>query len=388
MQTINDLLSTQTADQIRQALVTMLVTAGIRADLWRKGGSLSTILTVVAAFLAAFQRLTVQAIGFGFLPIATGGWLTLLAYYVYGVTRPEATFASGFVTLTNAGGGVYNYPVGQVTFLNSTTKQTYTNAVPLALGALSVVTIAVTAVNAGTASNAAPGQIDTLQTQLLDVTVSNAFSVLGLDAMSDADLRVLCTNKLGASSVRGPRNAYAYAVQVAVSPTTGAPVNINRTSVSVSSHTGTVTVYCASPSGAPTSDDLQGAINSIEQGVPGLSPPFSGARPDGVTALVFGATPVPYGPDMIVWAQAQQGLSAADLQAQVAAALSLFISLYPIGGLATDSQQGLFATGIDGVVKSVHPAIFAVQGPIDLPLTAGQVATYATPLSGIVVRLV
>lgn len=398
MQTISDLLSTQTAAQIRQSMVNGLVTVGIRADLWRPGGGYSLILTVVANMFAGFQQLVVQTIGFGFLPTAVGGWLTLLAFYVYGVTRPPATFANGAVTLVNPGGGTFNYEPGQVTFLNSTTAATYVNTQAIALTPLSTQTVNVQAVNPGSASNAAPGQIDTLQTTMLLVTVSNALAVLGSDAMLDADLLTMCLNSLGAQSVRGPRNVYAFAAQVAVSPTTGAPVNVNRTARSISSHTGTVTVWCASPQGAPTSDDLAGVANSIENGVPGLNPPFSGARPDGVTAIVNAVTTVPYSAPLIVWAQALPGLTEADLVAQIASELDDLFEVYPVGGLATDTTRGLFGSYVEGAVESVNSAIFKVETPgatntpnvplPDLPLVDGEIAVNAIVTAAITVRLV
>lgn len=396
MQTITDLLSTQTQDQIRASLVNALVQLGIRADLWRKGGGYSLILTVVAAFLAAFQRLVVQTVGFGFLPTAAGGWLTLLAFYVYGVTRPQATFATGQVTLTNTGGGTFNYDPGQVTVLNSTTKATYTNAEPIALAPLSAQTLDVQAVDPGSGGNAAPGQIDSLQTTMLLVTVTNALAVLGSDALLDADLRTMCLNSLGAQSVRGPRNVYAFAAQVAVSPTTGLPVNVNRTARSISSHTGQVTVWCAAPQGAPTSDDLEGVSDSIENGVPGLNPPFSGARPDGVTVFVNPVTTVPYSAPLIVWAQALPGLAESDLEATIASELDDLFRTYPVGGLSTDTTRGLFGSRIEGAVESVNTAIFKVETPgapntpnvplPDLPLVDGEVPVNA--ITSITVRLV
>ena len=104
---VTDLLTPVTAAQMRTTLVSLMVTLGVRADLWRAGGVASTILTVCANTAATFSSLMVAALSGNYLDYASGSWLVLLAYYVYGVTALPATFASGEYTLTNTGGGVY-----------------------------------------------------------------------------------------------------------------------------------------------------------------------------------------------------------------------------------------------------------------------------------------
>jgi hypothetical protein len=375
MISVQQLLVPVTATQARSNAVTALVAMGIRADLWRVGGSMSTMLTVITAAYANFTVLFAQAIASGFLTTASGGWLSLLAFYVYGVTRPVATFATGALTLTNTGGGVFNYPVGAATFLDSTSGQTYTNQSVIALGALSAQTINIQCTVSGSIGNAPPGEIDTLQTAMQNVTCGNAAAIAGSDALSDPGLVALCLAKLGALSVRGPRNAYAFAITVALNAVTGAPVNINRQSISRSSHTGTVTIVVASPSGSPDPNDVAGVVTSIESGVPGLSPPFSGVRPDCVTVNVSGATEVPYAQTLTVWAEAEPGLTAAALATQVGTALTAWLSNYPVGGVTTDQGTGLWATGINSAVGEVSQTIFSVEGAEDLALVAGEVAT-------------
>ena len=373
---ISDLLTPQSATQVRATMVTTLKSLGVPADQWVPGGVFSTILTVVATLYAIFTNNMAQAIGSGFLETATGGWLTLVAYYVYGVTRPPATFASGQITLTNSGGGVYSYAPGQVTFLDLVNGQTYTNTQAISLGALATQTVGIQCTAAGKLGTAAPGEITKLVTTMLGVTVSNSASVVGQDALDDPSLRALCLDRLGTLSVRGPRNAYAYAVSVAVSPTTGQPVNINRPpSITRSSHTGTVSLVVASPTGAPTADDLQGVRNAIELGVPGLTPPFSGVRPDCVTVTVAGATPVTYAPAIPVWALQSTGVVANDVATEVAAAITDYLATFPVGGVTTDQGTGLWHTGIEAAAsQGVSATILAIEGATDLALSPGQVA--------------
>lgn len=383
MLSINDLLAPFSRDDARAKLVRMLVAMGVPADQWRTGGVLSTILTIVAISYAGFSTLIVNAISAGFLPTASGGWLTLLAYYVYGVQRTEATYASGGFTLVNTGGGIYTHAAGEVIFLNSRTGKSYTNVAPFTIGSgtpatPTSLTITIQATDPGAASSSDPGAIDTIVTPMLGVAGTNALAVSGLDAQPDNELRTMCLNKLGSLSVRGPRTAYKYAVGVA-KRLDGTPVNVNRSTVSPSSHTGTVTVTLASPSGAPTTADIAAVAASIE----------SLARPDGITVIVQPATPVLYAPaTLTVWGQAAAGLATADVATAVVSAIDTFLKSYPIGGLATTTAQGVFKTGIEGVCKAAHPSIFAVDGAIDLPLVGGQVATDGVTASNVTVRLV
>jgi len=389
MISITDLLTPMTRDQIRTTMVAALETAGVPASKWRKGGTLSTLLTYTAAQLAGFSTLMTQAVSSGYLEKATGGWLKLLAFYVYGVTVPSATFATGFVTLVNGSGFIYTFAPGEAIFLDPVTNKTYSNTTAISLGALATQSgIGVQCTTSGAAGSAPPNEVTGFVTAMNGVTVTNPSSIVGLDAPDDDAIRQLCLDKLGTLSVRGVRNAYSYAVDVAVNPVSGAPVNINRKSISRSSHTGTVTIVVAAPSGVPDPNDVQGVRNSIEVGVPGLSPPFSGARPDCVTVVVSGATPVPYFAPVIVWCSAPDGTTAADLQPIFEAAVLDYIENYPIGGVTTDAGQGLWGSGVDACVRQGAPAgvvVYAVEGPNDLALAAGQVALDDTTT---IVRLV
>ena len=365
---VTDLLTPVTAAQMRTTLVSLMVTLGVRADLWRAGGVASTILTVCANTAATFSSLMVAALSGNYLDYASGSWLVLLAYYVYGVTALPATFASGEYTLTNTGGGVYTYGVGEATFLNSTTKATYTNAEPISLGATTSQTFAITCTVAGSAGSASPGQIDTLVTTMLGVVGTNGLSVVGQDAESDPALRLRCQASLAAQSVRGPRGAYQWAVSTAINATTGARVNINRISVVTATSTGIINIYCASPSGTPTAGDLTAAATACE----------ALARPNGGTVNVFGVSTVADTDTITVWAQALPGVSATSVKAAADAAVAAYIALYPIGGLATTGSGYLFASGINGVIKATNGAIYAVTGTTDRGISAGQVVTDAT----------
>lgn len=368
-----ELLVPLSTAQVRATMVSTLKTLGVPADQWRPGGTYSTMLTVIAATIAAFLALLAQGLGAGFLETASGGWLTLLAYYVYGVTRPGATVATGQLTLINAGGGIYSYGAQAASFSSSTTGAQYTNTGAFTLGANTSITIPIQALVPGSASGASPGQIDTLVTSMLGVTIGNAASVAGSDAMGDPQLRALCLAALGAMSVRGPRSAYVYAIQIATNSVTGAPVTINRWWISPYDHQGTVTVYLASPSGIPDPNDVTGVGTSIE----------NVARPDGVTVVCQAVTPVNYTATLTVWCLATPGLQQSAVQLAVDNAIANYFATYAIGGLAKVipfsigellTSPGIYGSGIDGAIRTANPGIFAVDGTFDQGLQPGQVA--------------
>lgn len=390
--TIQQILTPLTSDQIRATMVATLVSLGVPADQWRKGGVASTMLTIAAMALALASSTVVNFVSAFYLPVASGSGLVVLAQYVYGVTVPSATFATGQVTLTNSGGGNYpsgggQFAIGAYVVQNPSTKQTYANAAAFSLNAGQTITINVVATNSGSAGNAVPGSITAQITNLIGVAVTNATALIGTDPPNDAAIRLLCLNKLGVLSVRGVRTAYAYAVQTAVNSVTGAPVNINRWAITESNHVGSVFTWVASPSGVTDPNDVTGVATNIE----------ALARPSAAVAFVLAATTVTYAPVISVYVTAPPGTSSATIKAGVDTAIATYLAQYPIGGVTafddvngTTSFRGVFGTGIAGVIgaavaAAAGGAIVSVKGATDLALTSGQVAVDAVSTTVIVV---
>lgn len=379
MMTITQLTTVPTIDQIFAQMITWLVNAGIPADKWRRGGVGRSIIYAVAASYVVLATLVTFIAQSGFLDTATGDFLTLLAYYVYGVKRVVATNASGVVQISNSSGSIYDLNPGELVVINGVTKKSYVNTAIIHIGAGAVnVDVDVEATEQGVASNATIGQINTMGVSLDGLTVANALPVLGVDAWVDATLRAACLAKLGALSMLGPRGAYQYAIRTATL-TDGTPVNVNRLSISPSSSTGIVTIYLASPSGPVTTDDLTAVKANIE----------AIARPDTVTVNSFNTTTVAYAPSLIVWARANKGVDAGTIAAEVSAALAAYASLYDIGGVAKppSSQGYVYDESVRAVAQAADPAIFAVDsvGGVDLALAASQTAALTSTID---VRLV
>lgn len=387
---VNALLAPTTDAIVLQVIINSLVTMGIRADLWPTEGALISCMTAVSKIFASAINFTfIPAIKSGWLPTAFGNWLTWLALYMYGVLRVSATFATGPLKLTNNGGGSFTFAPFEATFQNTVTQKTYVNvdAISLAPGPGPTQTITIQATATGTASNASPGDVTTIVTTMLQVSATNLAPILGIDDQSDPSLQLECWNSIAANSPFGPRQSFAYAIQTAINPISLLPVNINRWTISPSSHTGTVQVYVAAPGGIADPNDVTGVATNIE----------AIARPECVTVTVASCTTVADTDTLTVYVTATPGLDAATVQTKVAADLAAFFKTYPIGGKTAGAFTGLFAAAVEGVCFAAWPprptdptipwasSVFDVTGANDLALLAGQVAVDSLT---VIVRLV
>lgn len=364
---ISTLLTPLDTDTVFNEWMTALQTAGVPSDTWRVGGPMRTLTRIIAASLVAMWTVTIAMISGGFLETASGNWLSFLAYYVYGVVRVAATQAQGTITLVNAGGGVFDANPGALilSFTFSGVTKTYTNVNTIHLGAgVTLPGVQIIAQESGSASTVASGTVLSFGTPWPQVTATTTSDIVGLDAQSDDDLKAMCMARLGALSLLGPRDAYAYAIRSAND--NGVPVNINRRSITRASSTGTVGVVVASPSGAPSPGDLTAIEANIEKI----------ARPDTVTVNTSGATVIASAQTITVWAVQTAGLDAPSLTTMVQDAVTALVSQYPIGGLTKPPSIAgfLYATDMVGAVKDAHAAIYAVDGFTDIPLATNQVA--------------
>lgn len=378
MISLTALLNPTTQPQLRASLVSKLKSYGVPADQWVSGGTYSTILTAISYVFAGLASLVTSALSSIFLSTATGAWLVALAYYVYGVVAQQATFGVGTVTLTNIGGGVYNFAAGSVV-MQATNGNTFVSTAALSLGAgtpsvPTVVTLAVQAQAQGSIGGAGAGQITTLTTSMPGVSVTNAIAVLGLDADSDATVRSKCLAAIAARSYFGPTGAYYAAiygygnVAGALNSVTQLPVAINRIQVYRDPNTGAITVFVASPNGAADPNDVIGcqtAVNAI-------------AQPMGVTASVSSCAVVPFTAQITLWSTSAGSAAAATIAAAAATAVGNALALYPIGGhVEPPASTGyLFGAYVQAAAMSVDPTCFScsLSPSGDLALGAGQVA--------------
>lgn len=355
-----------TEDQALETFLSTLETLGVPARSWRKAAGPRVFLRVAARIFSGYSSLIAAITRGGFLDYASGSWLTLLAFYVYGVSRIPATFATGKITFLNLGGGVFNEPVGQVTALWVLGKKSYINTEPVILGIGETKEFAFQAVEAGSSSSAPANQIARLETVLVNVYVANSVALVGRDEEDDETLKQRCRDRLASLSPNGPRGAYADAVRSAVR-LDGSPVDINRVRVSPASSVGIVTITVAAPGGVPVPSDLTAIRLRVD----------TIARPDATRADVGAASSLAVVRSLTIWARSAPGLTEAMVKGPADLALIALGRDWPIGGIAkTEGGQGyLFADTVKGVVKAAHPAIFDVDGmETDQALGGTQIA--------------
>ncbi len=366
---IDSLIRSVTADDVFEALLSNLETVGIPARSWRAGGVARSVLGALAEVGYQGATIVTSCVRGMFLALGAGAYLTAHAKDVYDVDRVEATYAAGEVTFSNSGGAVINVGANEMIVRSTETGARYRVPAAFIIPANGSVTVDVEAIEPGSASSAAPGEIDTLETPVARITVTNAAAIVGLDAETDAALVRRCITKKGTWSSLGPRDAYEHAVLSALLPD-GTSAGITRVNVHRPNSFGEVTVVCATASGTPTAPSLDAATEAVE----------AKARPDTVTANVVGAVPKSTAHTITLWCRG----GVAELLEELAEdALSSLIAEYPIGGIAkTNGGQGyLYLDAIAAAVIASSPEAFDVDfsaGAADIALAYNEVVTNTT----------
>ena len=382
--TLTGLLIQETQAAIYSAMLALATTLGLPVTSWQPGDPTRSLFFLESSLIEALEEEVTGFVQSGFLDYATGTWLQVLAQEVFNVIVPPATFATTTTqVLTNAGGGIYEFAAdgGDTHFSCSASGATYTNTTGGTLtgvGSVQVsptvgptITMTVVADQAGSASTAGPGEIDTLVTGLLGVTTSNTTAAVGIDQQSDATTVQQCRNKLGALSPNGPAAAYAY---VALNPALTGIQTPTRVRVYDSSDTGDVIVYVAGPSGAALSGgDVAAVLTAIE----------TWATPLCITPSVSSAAPVTLAVTYTVWVYQSVNQTSAQIQAAISTALTDYFALQPIGGnIIPPSNTGdLYVSEVESVIGSVFPQIFKVSVSLpvaDVVLANNEVAVLGT----------
>lgn len=363
MTTLSELTTPLTVEQVRAAIYAACEARGIQTSTWKPGAVVRTIIAGASVVLAAASRLQAAIANGGFLDLAEGDWLTLLARHVYGVERSVGTFAAGEVTLTNAGGGVYSGAAGDLVFSCSAgdaAGKTYRNTAAYSLAALGTTTIPIEAVELGSDSTAGAGEIDTLETALIGVTCSNAAALVGTDTETDEALRQRCRDKLGALSPNGPKDAYAYVART-TEDADGQTLGVTRTRT-VADGAGGIAVYVASAGGTVTTPNvalIQAAVNEL-------------AEPLAVTATVVSAVPVTIAVTYELWVRESIGLTTLQIETAIADAIDELFAQAPIGGdlISGELTGRMYKQAIEGAITAAVGAHYLVD--LDVTAPAGD----------------
>lgn len=388
---IDQLTKPLTKEQVEQSIYNLLPN-DFPIKSFKTGSVVRTIISVVATVFSGFTSIMADLVKAEFLDLAEGFWLTLLAYYVYRVTRIPDGFATGTVTLTNTGGGLFTFDPGELILLNTTKKKNYKNTAAFTLNPLETKDIDVIALEAGTASSAGIDEIDAFVTTLLGVTCSNDAVLIGADEEKDEDLRIRCRNALGALSPNGPQDAYNYFAKSTVRPD-GSTIIVNRTKISQDSSTGLVQVYLADPDGPLDTAD----VNLIDANIQSKCVPIS------VICIVDNAVPVNMVLTINVFFKLKVNVSVQSLTDIITGpngALATVFGNYPIGGqpLIPGDQGYLWFDQIENALLNADPSIFRVDlditsantiidfnGSKAVELADNEIATYTIPFGNLTI---
>ena len=355
---------------------------GAQTGSWKPGAVVRAIITAAAVFGAAITQLIAAIAKSGWLELCEGPWLDLVAWYVYGLTRNAATYAEQYVSLTNAGGGDFDWAPGEFVMSHVTSGKTYRNVEAISLRSVgtpqATAQALMRAVESGHASNAFAGTVTVINVPAANVTATHAGSFIGLDEESDSELKIRCYESTASISPNGPREVYATIAKNATR-TDGTRIGVTRVRINSSSDNGNVTVVCALASGALSEPDLARVQELLR----------AYAEPHCVTVTALNSEPVNVQVGYEIWVYSDAGLSDTQWTDLVSSKLSSYIASQPIGGnvITQGSSTGyVYTSALSGVVKGARDEIFrvALSSPgADVALTYAQVPQYV-PASGTV----
>ena len=386
--TLSELTKALTKDEVEQAIYSTIEASGTTTSAWQPGAVTRAMISGCAIVLAAMSSLVALIASGGFLSLARGQWLTLVAYHVFGVERRAATFAAGDLTLTNNGAGVFAPAVGDVIVSNTTTGKLYRNTEAFSLGIGEALDVSFAAFEAGINSTAAIGEVTTFETELVDVSITNAAAWVGLDEQSDPDLRALCLATRDSVSPNGPKRAYEKFAKSAVR-SDGTAIGVTRVR-SLADGDGGVTTYVATASGAVSGTegdeltDLGAVAASIRENVEPLC----------VVNTTASASIVSINVTYELWAWSDIDVSTAPegatpsarIKSQILLDLAEYMSEIPIGGQDAELSDRVFHDSIRTLIGKAFPEIYRVKLTVpssDTTLTVGQAPAIGT-VSGVV----
>ncbi len=195
---VDDLLATPTASDIKDLLLARMNVAGFPITDWYSGGFVRTYVESTTALLRDLVAIMVPTIAKGgLLGLATGDWLTVLASQNYLTDRTEPTYTVQSLTLTvTPGAGPYTVSPGDLV-AESAAGHRYILAEAGTLSSAAPVVLDFRAESPGGAYNDGAGQITRLVTALAGVTVNNAAAAFSDVSLLGAGLGTLAVSATG-----------------------------------------------------------------------------------------------------------------------------------------------------------------------------------------------
>jgi phage-related baseplate assembly protein len=339
-----DLVTPLTVDEVRLAIFNVLAAIGVTTTNWRPGAVVRTMITAFAIVGSSLSQLISLIARAGWLELSFGSWLTLVARYVYGVERIAATFATGYVTLTNTDGGNYDVDPNDLTVSNPITGKEYQNTAFFSLPSGSTIVIPVQAVEQGSSSTSFAGEITVVQSSLDGVSVYNSASVAGYDEETDQSLKIRCSDKLGSLSDKGPKDAYGYAARSA-KRADGTNIGVTRVAPKRLPN-GVMSVYVAGAAGP-----ISGSVSDPNSDLGRVNEAIQRAAPLGITVNTYTVSTSTVDVSFKVWLYNTTSMSRIDIHNQISSSLQSFIAAQPIGGNVIAPDVGkVFLSGVETAI--------------------------------------
>lgn len=368
-----DLLTTKTLADWKKTIVDTATAVALRTENWVDGGYTRTLVALFGQLHTIGGSVVRIIAASGFLDTAEGAWLTLLVRNVFGVSRIEATYASApdSLLLTNTGGGLFVWDPGDIIVAHSTTKKTYktTNGGTLNPGVGQTLVLSLVAEEPGSGSNAAVGAITELVTTFLGVECTNTVGLVGLDEEKDPALRERARDSVALLALGGIKRAYEFIARSATN-LAGVSLGVSRVRVMPAPGDGTLTVYVATASGAMSGPDVAIVQAAFDESV----------SPYGLNATAVSATNLSVTAPCTVYLPASLGISEAEAQAKVLAAMQAYVNALPIGGVVISPATGkIYWRALLAVAAGANPGTLKAQltSEVDISVAVDEAPVWA-----------
>lgn len=355
--TLSQIRAGVTRAQATDTVITVLQTLGFPTASWQPGSIPRMMTEIVGHMVERAADYAKTLVDMGFNGTAAGEAMTEFAASHYDNARADSVAAQYTIQLVGAAvGPPHTIAIGDLVVTDG--ERTYRNTTSGTINASSTLTVTVEAEVGGVdGSSIVPTDIDELATPLAGVTINTAATVLvraGQDQESDATLRARNASKWGTLAVE----TVGLGVLQRIS---AAEPNITRIKVVDNNPRGegTADIFCATATGSPTTGQLDTAVTALRSTV------FMGTVSRTVsTANVYVQAANPQ-TITITAAVYYKGVTAAQVQAGVEAAIAAYINAAPIGGYD-------LSPGPSGVIlrNDLVAAIEAVDGVRSVVLTA------------------
>lgn len=394
--TLDELVQPLTPSQVETSIYAAMTARGLTVTDWVAGAVVRTFVAALAITLSALTVLISLVAKGGFLELATGPWLELVARHVYGTERIAEAWATGVVRVTNvtgAGSFVAVQPgdlvvkVGAPAFsalgsYGKTYRSTAVFTLPAVAGAF--VDVPVQADEAGSSSSTGANTITTFVTTFVGCSVTNAAALVGSDQEGEEALRARARAKTGVLSPNGPRDAYSY-LATSAKRADGTSIGVTRVRC-IPDGTGGIDVYVADADGVVTGTvgNLATDLGIVDRDIQEQAVPLC------ITATVASATPTTIGVSYELWVDSAIGLTDTELTGRISLALATYLGTVPIGGELLPAVSGgyVYRSALAAVIAGVVGTQHLLRLELTAPVANVSIATTAAPLLGTVTATV